>query len=161
MRLVIRAVFLLLLTGCGVTVPSTDVPDAFPPGLRAAKPRSLRVERAAFRPEAPRTERVDRQRAKLLTLLAALSSADAATRTCAVTDLGFLPHFRHEIVPPVSHAVVNDESKWVRRAAVKTLAKVASADAIPLLRRALTDRDRWVQHSAAKALERLRATAIP
>lgn len=126
-------------------------------GLRLG--REQRAETAAnLRPHAV-TVRASDQGRRVLMLLAQLQSNDPAARTCAVTDLGFLPTHRAQIVPPLSRAVVHDKSKWVRRAAVKSLAKIAPREAIPLLEVALRDSDRWVQHSAARALAQLRSGA--
>ena len=90
-------------------------------------------------------------------LLTQLRSGDAAKRTCAATDLGYLRRSTRELIPPLVEALRNDRSKWVRRAAAKSLGRIGSREVISPLRQALGDRDRWVAHSAAKALARLRA----
>jgi len=92
-------------------------------------------------------------------LLIRLHSSDPAERTCAATDMGSLLLSRDKLIPPLVQALKYDESKWVRRAAAKSLGKIGSRAVIQPLTEALRDRDRWVAHSAANALKALRASA--
>ena len=85
-----------------------------------------------------------------------LRSNNDATRTSAATDLGFYGDNRPMVVEALKTASWKDRSKWVRRAAVKSLYKLAGRDAIPSLKVALRDSDPWVVHSAQQALAKLR-----
>lgn len=88
-------------------------------------------------------------------LVRQLQSGNAAERTCAATDLGSLRLNRSELFTYLAFALRNDESKWVRRAAAKSLGKLGLAKAIAPLTEALKDSDHWVAHSAANALRLL------
>jgi len=89
-------------------------------------------------------------------LIAQLQRGSAAERTCAATDLGSLRSNKNELLSYLAFALRNDESKWVRRAAAKSLGKLRLTAAIAPLTEALKDSDRWVAHSAANALAALR-----
>ena len=77
-------------------------------------------------------------------------------RTHAATDLGQSGDSSTRVLNALSSAMRNDSSKWVRRAAVKSLEKVGGSRAIPYLQQATRDRNKWVAHSAQKALNRLK-----
>jgi hypothetical protein len=99
--------------------------------------------------------RTSKQR-RLEQLLVQLSSSDAAARTGAATDLGALGSFASPAIDPLAHAARYDESKWVRRASVKSLAKISSEQqVVQTLTAASHDRDRWVAHSAQRALRKM------
>lgn len=88
-------------------------------------------------------------------LLLQLREGNAALRTNAVTDLGLLAPLRGDAVSAVIYALKNDESKWVRRAAARTLGRLQLRNSASALRVALNDGDKWVSHSAAEALKRI------
>lgn len=88
-------------------------------------------------------------------LLTQLRNGTPAERTWAATDLGRLRRPHTELIPPLARALRSDDSKWVRRAAARSLGRLGSRSAVPPLREALRDRDRWVAHSAANALSQL------
>ena len=92
-------------------------------------------------------------------LVIRLHSSDPAERTCAATDMGTLLRPPSELIPPLVQALKHDQSKWVRRAAAKSLGKIGSRAAIQPLTEALNDKDQWVVHSAANALRSLRVSA--
>ena len=92
-------------------------------------------------------------------LLEQLRSTNAAQRTCAATDLGRIDGRRNETVAHLSFILKNDSSKWVRRAAAKSLGRIGTREVVAPLTAALSDRDKWVAHSAANALQQVRRRA--
>lgn len=85
-----------------------------------------------------------------------LTSINDAVRTTAATELGFIGQARPDVLIALKTATWKDRSKWVRRAAVKSVYKLAGRDAIPTLKNALKDKDPWVVHSAQRALAMLK-----
>jgi len=110
-------------------------------------------------PKAPYRRSVKRSRfaSQLRSLIDNLHSEDDVVRVHAATDLGALGKAASPAVPTLSAVVLQDSSKWVRRSAVKALARIGDRRGIPALERASRDRDRYVAHSANRALRRLRA----
>jgi len=88
-------------------------------------------------------------------LIESLSNGTEVARTHAATDLGMSRENGTRVIEALARATQVDRSKWVRRAAVKSLEKVGGRNAIPHLRQAAKDRNKWVAHSAKKALQRL------
>ena len=88
--------------------------------------------------------------------LANLRNSSDATRTTAATELGFIGFGRVDVIEALKVSTWKDPSKWVRRAAVKSMYKLAGKGAIPTLRNALKDKDPYVVHSAQRALVMLR-----
>lgn len=93
-------------------------------------------------------------------LINQLKSGNAAERTCAATDLAQMRGRRDESIRHLSYALRNDQSKWVRRAAAKSLGKIGTSAVIAPLTAALRDRDKWVAHSAANALSNARRASL-
>jgi hypothetical protein len=89
-------------------------------------------------------------------LVRQLKNPDPAKRTCAATDLSRLNRSSGDLIPHLVRALRTDNSKWVRRAAVKSLGRIGTRAVIAPLTAALNDRDRWVAHSAANALQGVR-----
>jgi HEAT repeat protein len=99
--------------------------------------------------------RTSKQR-KLEQLMVQLRNSDAAVRTNAATDIGALGSFASPAIGPLANAARYDESKWVRRASVKSLAKISSEPrVVQTLTAASHDSDKWVAHSAQKALHKM------
>jgi hypothetical protein len=93
---------------------------------------------------------------RISALLGQLQDQNAALRTNAATDLGMIGPAASSAISPLIRAVKNDDSKWVRRAAVKALVKISSGpDVVKTLQFALGDSNVWVAHSAAGALRRI------
>ncbi|MFN8390029.1 MAG: HEAT repeat domain-containing protein [Bdellovibrionota bacterium] len=90
-------------------------------------------------------------------LIEQLKSPDAAKRTCAATELASLNRKRSDLIPHLVRALRYDQSKWVRRAAAKSLGKIGSKDVIQPLMQAQNDRDKWVAHTATNALQQARS----
>ena len=82
-----------------------------------------------------------------------LDSADAAARTRAATSLGDLGPSARPALPRLILAL-RDDSKNVRRAAVKALEKVGGPEIEAPLIDKLRDRDKYVRESAANVLRR-------
>ena len=92
---------------------------------------------------------------RLEKLVHQLSSSSDVQRTHAATDIGLMGAYAEPAIPNLSEALLTDESKWVRRTAAKSLAKIGSPRGIPPLKQALNDRDKYVAHSAERALKKL------
>jgi hypothetical protein len=90
-------------------------------------------------------------------LVLQLKNPDAAKRTCAATELASLNRNKGDLIPHLVHALRYDQSKWVRRAAAKSLGKIGSKDVIQPLMQAQNDRDKWVAHTATNALQQARS----
>lgn len=54
-----------------------------------------------------------------------------------------------------------DADLFVRRAAVQTLGKLHSQDAVPLLERLADHEDRWMRAEARKSLKQIKGTSSP
>ncbi|GEM_PF-5621698 len=87
-------------------------------------------------------------------LVAQLQNGDSAARTRAATGLGDQGRRARSALPQLI-AALDDESKNVRRAAVKALEKVGGVEIEEPLILKLRDRDRYVRESAANVLRRL------
>jgi hypothetical protein len=99
-------------------------------------------------------KKASNRRVKLL--IHQLKHQDAAARTNAATDLGQLGPKAESAVGPLVHALHYDESKWVRRAAAKSLPKISRNPTVyTALQRATKDSNKWVAHSASRALGRM------
>lgn len=96
----------------------------------------------------------DRTSLLLNRYLVQLRDKQAAVRATAATSIGLLGPKATIAVQPLIVAL-NDQDKFVRRAAVKSLAKIGSREAVEPIRRRLQDRDKYVAHSAARALQTL------
>ena len=96
----------------------------------------------------------DRSALLLKRYLVQLQDKQPAVRATAATSIGLLGPKASGAVQPLILAL-NDQDKFVRRAAVKSLAKIGSKDAVEPIRRRLNDRDKYVAHSAARALKTL------
>ncbi len=105
--------------------------------------------------EKPNRRRI-RSKLKESTILNQLESPNDAQRTRAVTDLIYLNERDEDIISKLESMVVTDESKWVRRAAVKALAKLSGKESLTTLKFAKKDQDQWVRHSATEAIKKLR-----
>ncbi len=103
-------------------------------------------------PQGRRT--TDRSSLLLKRYLVQLRDKQAAVRATAATSIGLLGPKATVAVQPLILAL-NDQDKFVRRAAVKSLAKIGSREAVEPIRRKLQDRDKYVAHSAARALQTL------
>lgn len=93
--------------------------------------------------------------ARVADLLRRLRDESAAVRTNAATELAGIRPTSKEIEPALVEALRNDPSKWVRRAAARTLGRLRLRTAESALRTAVSDRDHWVAHSATEALKRI------
>ncbi len=109
---------------------------------------------AAHVPSKPRA-RADKRKVKLSKLIRQLKADTAVARTHAASDIGFMGPYAVHAVGPLAFALRHDDSKWVRRAAAKSLGKIGSEEVVAPLRRALNDRNKWVAHSAGNALRRV------
>jgi HEAT repeat protein len=78
-----------------------------------------------------------------------LSSSDAV-RTNAATQIGMMGKVAYPAVHDLERAVLQDNSKWVRRASVKALYKIGSRSSLAVLRKATSDSDYYVKTSASK-----------
>ena len=96
----------------------------------------------------------DRSSLMLKRYLVQLRDKQPAVRATAATSIGLLGPKATIAVQPLIVAL-NDQDKFVRRAAVKSLAKIGSREAVEPIRRKLQDRDKYVAHSAARALQTL------
>jgi hypothetical protein len=106
------------------------------------------------------TRTVSTQQSKLNKLVAQLGADTDVARTHAASDLGSMGPAAKSAVPKLAYALANDESKWVRRAAAKSLGKIGSPDAIEPLTKALRDENKWVAHSAQNALNKVRMQQV-
>ena len=108
------------------------------------------------------TTRTKRRRVKMSKamrvemLVKQLRSGSEVARTHAATDLGRLGKSAKSAVSDLSNSLRYDESKWVRRAAVKSLAKISGDSVVAPLKFALNDNNPWVVHSAKNALRKVR-----
>lgn len=140
----------LLTSGCVVLVPLFEE-DPF--AVRMDEPPAPVINAVAQRRQAVSVLRAPKP-SKSTLLIRSLKNGDPAARTNAATSLGYL-------APPSNAAVqaliaaLSDESKNVRRAAVKALGRLRIQRAVPYLARALRDRDKYVAHSAAGALRKI------
>lgn len=100
-------------------------------------------------------QRRSRTEASVQRLISQLADKEPAVRTGAATDLGSFGAAAESAVEPLAKAVRQDPSEWVRRAAVKSLAKIGTPGVVEPLRLALNDRNKWVAHSATNALRKL------
>jgi HEAT repeat protein len=112
---------------------------------------------------ARRTIRVHKQvgarvskKARVDSLISQLKHEDDVVRTHAATDLGMMGSKAQRAVKPLYSVLERDESKWVRRAAVKALAKIGTPEVLAPLTFALSDSNKYVVHSAKRALKKLR-----
>lgn len=94
---------------------------------------------------------------RLARLLTQLRQGSEVARTHAATDIGMMGLGAKTAVDELSYAVRYDNSKWVRRSAVKSLAKISGPEVVAPLEHALQDRDRYVAHSAKNALRKVRS----
>ncbi len=101
-----------------------------------------------------RNRKTDRSTLLLRRYLVQLKDKQPAVRATAATSIGLLGPKATVAVQPLIVAL-NDQDKFVRRAAVKSLAKIGSREAVEPIRRKLQDRDKYVAHSAARALQSL------
>lgn len=85
-----------------------------------------------------------------------LDSPNDAQRTRAVTELLHLNDNNPDVISKLESLVVTDDSKWVRRASVKALAKLSGRDSLSTLKYAKKDKDKWVRHSATEAIKNLK-----
>lgn len=92
-------------------------------------------------------------------LLVQFRTGNSAARTTAITDLGTLGPLNTHSMTVVLRALSSDESKWVRRAAARTLGRLQMGGTESALRVALGDNDKWVSHSASEALRKMRSSA--
>ena len=88
-------------------------------------------------------------------LVKQLQAETDVARTHAASDLGTLGLTARKAVVPLAYVLRHDESKWVRRAAAKSLGKIGTPEVVEPLRRATQDRDKWVAHSARNALTKV------
>lgn len=96
-------------------------------------------------------KKASNRRVKLL--IHQLNHKDPAARTNAATDLGQLGPKAESAIGPLVHALHYDKSKWVRRAAAKSLPKISRNPTVyTALQRATKDSNKWVAHSASRAL---------
>jgi hypothetical protein len=92
-------------------------------------------------------------------LVLQLKHENDAARTNAATDLGQMGPQAHQAVPPLINALKHDKSKWVRRAAAKSLPKISRrSNVVDALEQATRDRNKWVAHSASRALSKMGAS---
>lgn len=89
-------------------------------------------------------------------LVKQLRSGSEVSRTHAATDLGRMGKSAKGAIDDLSNSLRYDESKWVRRAAVKSLAKISGNSVVAPLTFALNDNNPWVVHSAKNALRKVR-----
>lgn len=146
--------------GCAVSDPNVNPKISFlrPEATTLPAPLSqARIESVGFTNNYTISPSAALSDALYSRLVAELQSDNAARRTCAATDMAQLKKRQNEVILHLSHALRFDASKWVRRAAAKSLGKIGTRDVIGPLTAALSDRDKWVAHSAANALQRLRA----
>lgn len=92
-----------------------------------------------------------RQRGYMRYYMLQLQNPNPAARATAATTLGEYGRVAEPAVPQLLRAL-HDENKFVRRAAVKALPKIApeSAAVQTGIRAAKQDKDPWVAHSAGK-----------
>lgn len=124
-----------------------------PPGaMIAAKNDAVRSEQISV----PRGPRLSKRERKLRLLLSQLQNGDEIVRTHAASDLGMMGRHARSAVDELARALRFDSSKWVRRAAARSLGKIGSPQGIPALQRAVqNDRNKYVAHSAQRSLQRL------
>jgi len=177
MRLAVGAYLTLSLSGCFLLLPVTE-PDqgGGTPSQRGAfelssanssngnnSSESYLASRQQSRTNTGETRDQKRARQaaayrtkKVQALVHQLQHGNDALRTSAATDLGNLNQMHSQVIPHLASALTNDKSKWVRRAAAKSLGHLGSQQGVAPLKKALSDRDKWVAHSAANALNRLK-----
>jgi HEAT repeat protein len=85
-----------------------------------------------------------------------LEDTNPAVRTRAVTEVAEFNYSSDEIIAKLERMASNDESKWVRRAAVKSLSKISGNRSKNIISSACSDEDEWVRHSAKKAMLKLK-----
>lgn len=142
LRKTLIAIFLLSQTACFVLLPFVEQDSV----AKQEEPLSCQLEEQ--KQKVVRVNPVDKA-------LKNLTSYNDAVRTTAATELGYLGVPRADVLEALRTATWKDRSKWVRRAAVKSVSKLAGKNAIPTLKNALKDRDPWVVHSAKQSLARL------
>ncbi len=125
-----------------------------PPGAIAdVKSAALRSRSA---PQPRRSPRLSKRARKLSLLLRQLERGDEIVRTHAASDLGMMGSYASPAVDELGRALRFDSSKWVRRAAARSLGKIGSRQGIPALQRAVqSDRNKYVAHSAQRSLQRI------
>jgi HEAT repeat protein len=80
-----------------------------------------------------------------------LSSESDVTRVNAATLLGYLDEHAIDAVPYLEKTALNDPSKWVRRASVKSLSRIGAESSLRVFNLAQKDKDPYVKMSAEKA----------
>jgi hypothetical protein len=154
----------LFLNGCVVLVPFIESdggqvsPRADCPLSNLSEPTYVPAVIHYYVPPRDTTVRgltiAEKRALKIDKLVRDLKHPKDVVRTHAASDLGSLK--ARGAIGPLAYALKNDRSKWVRRAAAKSLGKIGARAAKPALQRALHDRNKWVAHSAANAIKKLR-----
>lgn len=85
-----------------------------------------------------------------------LDDPNPAARTRAVTEVAEHNFNSDVIIKKVEAMAQGDESKWVRRAAVKSLSKISGIRSKNTIASACNDKDEWVRHSAKKVMLELK-----
>jgi len=134
-------------------MPAPDIaPKAVPEPAPELTPKPVVAKKAVAKKLSPRQRKAQR----LQILVSQLRDQSDVVRTHAASDLGLLGPYAAPAVQQLAYALVNDSSKWVRRAAARSLGKIGESSAAKALRRALSDRNKWVAHSAQRALWKIR-----
>ena len=87
--------------------------------------------------------------------LTQLKDPNAAIRTQTATEVAELGLASEQIILTLENLVKTDPSKWVRRASVKSLAKISGDRSREVIKLACKDKDEWVRQSANNALSKL------
>jgi hypothetical protein len=85
-----------------------------------------------------------------------LEDQNSAVRTRAVTEIAEFGYSSEEVIAKIEKMASQDESKWVRRAAVKSLTKISGSRSKSIIASACNDKDEWVRYSAKKAMLQLK-----
>ena len=101
-------------------------------------------------------QKVSKKERRFQRLVHQLKNGDEVVRTAAASDLGMMGSYARPAVSELSYALQHDRSKWVRRAAARSLGKIGSKDGIPALQHAVRrDANKYVAHSAERSLRRI------
>lgn len=118
----IPLVSLLVFSGCAALLPFVE-PDQQGPGFSTDERRFSMQSAPRKLPTRQNVRRPDR----LTTLIHNLKHGNDVTRTHAAYWLGELGAQATPAIPTLNGALLNDDSRWVRRASAKALGKIRSS----------------------------------
>lgn len=146
----------LLFNACFLA-PFTE-PDSQARGEVTSDCPSISCSKRSRYYPSPSREQQSAADSKVIKLTKLLSSKSDAVRTNASTDLGMLGPRASSAVPTLERLAKNDQSKWVRRSAVKSLHKIGSPTSLSVLKTvSKNDSNMFVRESASNALAKMQS----